>query len=286
MEWKKISSLNATTEDIQEIWIYKNDNEYHEHNVSIKSGKYLDVLDLKDINLKNYKNEINKVKQTRTVIFRHNHKIERCPICNDFSICSTSILNVYGAIYVKCKTCSHCYIINPPKKKELDKFYAGNAQYQNTYADKEKLEDRVNQVVIPKLEYVIDMYKKQFGREPCSILDIGAGSGHFVYACRNHGLQADGIEISKTGIRFCKENFDIDLIDADFIKTYECFSDYDIITFWGVIEHVPLPLKMLAAAQNILMNIPAKISTLSGRLVPTNPDRSSNDSGLVSISQF
>jgi hypothetical protein len=34
------------------------------------------------------------------------------------------------------------------------------------------------------------------------------------------------------------------------------------------------------------VNIPAKISTLSGRLVPTNPDRSSNDSGLVSISQF
>jgi SAM-dependent methyltransferase len=140
-----------------------------------------------------------------------------------------------------------------PHKEYLYNFYKNDAEYQSTYADKRTLQIRLKQVVIPKVEYIIGQYKKKWGKQPKSILDVGAGSGHFVYACRNLGMDCDGIEISQSGIKFCYDNFGIKLIDDDFI----CNSDqckYDIVTFFGVIEHVPFPVEMLKAAQHALTN--------------------------------
>jgi site-specific recombinase XerD len=81
-----------------------------------------------------------------------------------------------------------------------------------------------------------------------------------------------------------REKYDLSMIDNEFVNSITLNDMY------AFISHCQTESKASAGtrARKIvsILNIPAKISTLSGRLVPTNPDRSSNDSGLVSISQF
>ena len=125
-------------------------------------------------------------------------------------------------------------------------------QYQSTYADKRTTETRIQQVAIPKAKWMIEQFKRIYGRKPKSVLDVGAGSGHFVHACKILGIMSDGVEPSETGRNFCKENFSFELMNLDFIEEQKLFADYEIITFWGVIEHTPYPLEMLKAASKSL----------------------------------
>jgi len=111
----------------------------------------------------------------------------------------------------------------------------------------------VKQVALPKAKWSVDLYESIFGKKPKKILDVGAGAGHFVYACQQLGIACNGIEPSEPSREFCKANFGLSLDPNDFTQQDpSSFSDYDIISFWGVIEHVPNPIDFLATASRAL----------------------------------
>ena len=61
-------------------------------------------------------------------------------------------------------------------------------------------------------------------------------------------LDSAGGEISETGIDFAMKNFGIELMPMDFLTESEKLQLFDLITFWGVIEHVPNPVDFLKKA--------------------------------------
>jgi 2-polyprenyl-3-methyl-5-hydroxy-6-metoxy-1,4-benzoquinol methylase len=204
----------------------------------------------------NFEKSVNEIKKTRSHIFSNPENLEcvsQCPICEGKQTQHT--LTIYNANYHQCLNCLHYYLIERPNKIVLEDFYSQNQSYQSTYTDKESTETRVQQVAMPKVEWVINHFERVYGRKPKAILDVGAGSGHFVYACRQLGIKADGIELSHSGRQFSKNVFGIELIDADFYTQWDQFSDYELISFWGVIEHTPYPLKMLESAYQILADL-------------------------------
>lgn len=233
-----------------EKWIYiNNKNDIKEFPVHVTLGKPVDIVQLKQNVLKDVKKNIEKIRQSRINFFsdsKNLNRVRNCPICGfqDFS----DALSVYMVKYKKCHTCDHYFVEYQPVKNALKKFYSSDTSYQKTYADKQTTEVRLRDVAIPKAEWVVKQYKHNFGKEPTSILDVGAGSGHFVKACRMLGYKSDGLELSALGIEFCKKVFNITLFENDFIADYNRFTGYDIITFWGVIEHTITPLKMLSTA--------------------------------------
>jgi SAM-dependent methyltransferase len=255
-EWLRIVPFEA--KNIQsEIWISRDTEMGTEkcYNIEVTLGKPIDILSLKLNMIKNFSAKVIRVRNSRISLFLKKDNLERvnlCPICKTQRKYNQSILNVYGAKYYQCKKCSHYFIIERPTRKALEYFYSKDSNYQSTYADKRTTKTRVEQVAIPKAKWVIKQFGRIYGRKPKSILDVGAGSGHFVQACRNLGMNAEGVEISESGRNFCKENFGFELIDKDFIEEWEAFTNYEVITFWGVIEHVPHPLEMLNAASMVL----------------------------------
>lgn len=78
-----------------------------------------------------------------------------------------------------------------------------------------------------------------------SLLDVGAGNGYFVsLAPKEFGLKATGLEISTEEIRFASEVVGVQLISEDIA---EHRANYDAVTCFNVLEHVPDPQRFLSA---------------------------------------
>jgi 2-polyprenyl-3-methyl-5-hydroxy-6-metoxy-1,4-benzoquinol methylase len=76
-----------------------------------------------------------------------------------------------------------------------------------------------------------------------SLLDVGAGNGYFVdLAFREYGMKSTGLEISTEEIEFAKNIVGVDLINESIIDHK---LNYDVVTCFNVIEHVPDPQALL-----------------------------------------
>ncbi|MGV3630513.1 MAG: methyltransferase domain-containing protein [Bacteroidota bacterium] len=70
-----------------------------------------------------------------------------------------------------------------------------------------------------------------------ALLDIGAGTGHFLNACKQDGFSVEGLEPDQDAVRFARTNFSIELKQLDELQRIPEASK-DVITMWHVLEHV------------------------------------------------
>ena len=138
-------------------------------------------------------------------------------------------------------------LVTSPKPKDTDlaKYYESDAYISHTDSKKSIL-DKVYQWV---RNYTIKQKVKlinSFEQTDKSILDIGTGTGDFLWACKNDGWQVTGVEpnekaraaaISKLA------NTNNEICDSlEEISTSLPHSKpllFDVITLWHVLEHVP-----------------------------------------------
>ncbi len=257
IQWERKCPMQVYTNNYyQETWISKDSTgiDKRSYNVNVRLGKPIDILSLKKTVLQDFLAEVEYHKTSRESLFalKNLEVVKTCPICGSSVNKSKFCLSIYGGNYYQCTNCSHCFLLARPSESALNEFYATDTHYSSTYVDKSSLETRVRQVAYPKAEWMIDQFELTYGRKPESVLDVGAGGGHFVYAATQLGLRASGIEASKSSREFCKNNFGIKLDSEDFIKEWSKFSDVDVITFWGLIEHVSSPLNILLTAKKAL----------------------------------
>ena len=221
--------------------------------MNITIGKKTEILLLKKNVINSFVEHVSYIKSTRRALYRGKlERVMRCPVCAASTKNSLFKMAVYGGKYHECLNCSHHFIIDRPARRALEQFYSTDKRYASTYTDAKTNENRVRQVAMPKARWMIKQFKSLYGRYPKFVLDVGAGGGHFVYACRNLGIKAEGLEVSEPSIDFCKKSFGIELKAMDFITNWRNFADADIVTFWGVIEHSTTPTALLAAAHKVL----------------------------------
>lgn len=253
IEWRRETPFEQRPEQT-ETWICREDGDEQRFDVHVTLGKPVDILSLKLNMTEDYARHVDACRRSREALYGGGplETLKTCPICASPSHGLPPVLTVYHARYIQCPGCGHYYVPARPGRAALDAFYAGDRNYQSTYADPRTTQTRIEQVALPKARWVTAQYERLYGRKPESLLDVGAGSGHFVKACRDLGYRADGVELSEFGRSFAKDNFGIAIINKDFIAEWESLTGYEVITFWGVIEHVPQPLAMLEAARRSL----------------------------------
>ncbi len=222
--------------------------------INITLGKPIDIIPLKIISLEDFRGRVAEIKESRTKLYERDDlvSVNFCPICQKAVNKNSIVFKVYGAKYIQCQDCLHCFVSEVLSKKALEQFYSRGKDYHKIYIDKRTADFRVDQVATPKAKWVINQFKRVYNRKSKSLLDVGAGGGHFVKSCRDLGLEAEGIEISRSERQFCKECFGFELLNKDFVKEWNRFKDYEVITFWGVIEHIPNPPEMLKVASRII----------------------------------
>ncbi len=76
------------------------------------------------------------------------------------------------------------------------------------------------------------------------VLDVGCGHGFFLEACQKEGLDCYGIETSPHAVAYATAELKLNVRQAT-IETLPSGELYDVVTLWGVLEHVDQPLETM-----------------------------------------
>jgi len=178
--------------------------------------------------------------------------VTNCPCCGFTTMESDEFCSVHGVAYRRCRSCAHVFVRDQPAPETLNRMFTDNSDYAQDYVSRESLEQRLREIVAPKLEWVQAVYRQQYGKEIRKVVDVGAGGGHFVACCKRAMLQAEGYEINRAAVAFAKSALDVELKREDFVSSAASTGEDDLITCWGLLEYTPEPGRFIAAARQRL----------------------------------
>ncbi|MEI8290829.1 MAG: class I SAM-dependent methyltransferase [Verrucomicrobiota bacterium] len=99
---------------------------------------------------------------------------------------------------------------------------------------------------------------------PGHVLDVGCGTGDFLFRMRALGWAVTGVDFDGKAIANAKAKHGFNLLHTDLAGAHFPDNSFDAITMHHVIEHVPEPVALLSEAKRILKP--------GGRLVVTTPN--------------
>jgi len=141
---------------------------------------------------------------------------------------------------------------NPqPKEEDLEKYYESEKYISHTDSEKTTFDKVYQKAKNYAIKNKIKLIKKTSSKKTeLQILDIGAGTGDFLNACKKENWNVVGVEpnkkarvLAKSKLGILKSNsltyneFDPKLFDS--INKIDDDLKFDIITMWHVLEHVP-----------------------------------------------
>lgn len=253
--WNKLTSLHFKGDCDQEVWIRRGeDGGMEEFPVDLYMGKKTNLLSLKKDIVSNLKSKVDYYRTSRRKLYQDSELeyVPQCPVTGIATEDCVEVANIYGAKYVQTPDTGHVFVKERPTQKAIHDFYLNDVTYAATYTSKESAESRLNTIAVPWLDWVLEVFEKTYGKKPEKILDVGSGAGHFVEACRRRGIQADGIELSESSRDFARDIWGFELDGRNFLDVYKDYEGYDIVTFWGLLEHTPNPGKILDCAHAIV----------------------------------
>ncbi len=151
----------------------------------------------------------------------------------------------------KCPNCFHQSFY--PQPHNLSKYYESEKYFRDGQKFLKKTEGKTNFECLPQYKTYqkrLNLIIKSFSKpEKLSILDVGCGTGLFVYLCHQTKIKAIGIDISSVGIKISRELGD-GCFHQDFNEIQE--NSFSVVTMFDVLEHLPNPLSFLDKASRVL----------------------------------
>lgn len=196
-------------------------------------------------------------------------ELNTCPLCdsghfNNYLTCKDYTVSGEEFNLVTCTNCSFTFTNPRPKADELHQYY----QSQDYISHSNKSNSPVN--FIYKIARNFTLKKKVAlinslnakGR----MLDIGCGTGHFIAACQHDGWSINGVEPDENARKIARDKTSIHI--SNDLKNVEG-TDFDIITLWHVLEHVP-------NLNDFMHLLVSKLKT-TGKLIVAVPNYKSHD---------
>jgi len=201
-----------------------------------------------------------------------------CPLCgrDDFTIITQNrypetfdqheIKRIYSSSsdqelldqLVRCRFCDLVYI-NPRLKQEiiLDS-YSGAVDPTFIRQNSMRINTFSRQIKKLVARFCIEPSRDKF------VLDVGCAGGAFPKAAYDLGFTVIGVEPSVWMCRFARAEYGLDIRDGTIFDQDLPEDNFDIITFWDVLEHLPQPSPVLDKARSLLKE--------NGLLILTYPD--------------
>jgi len=166
----------------------------------------------------------------------NNNNLEHHISCKDFTVS-------HETFSISIDEESELLVTTPqPKEEDLGKYYESEDYISHSDTKKsliDKLYHWVRNYTVKKKVKLIN----SFNAEEKSILDIGAGTGDFLAACKNDKWKVTGVEPNENARAIAKSkisNSKFQIFDDIQKLTLESKEKtFDVITMWHVLEHVP-----------------------------------------------
>jgi 2-polyprenyl-3-methyl-5-hydroxy-6-metoxy-1,4-benzoquinol methylase len=168
--------------------------------------------------------------------FQTAETVEACPGC-----ASRSFVVAYSPDICRCQTCRLLFRNPRPTQAEIAAAY----DQGDTYEEWHKLDAHYTSLWERRIK-LVKSYAPS-GR----LLDVGVGDGGFLAAATTAGYTCEGTELSQTGAGFAQEK-GITVRLGQFTGLEWPAANFDVITIWHVLEHLPDPGAAIQHAWRVL----------------------------------
>lgn len=169
--------------------------------------------------------------------------------CKDYTVSSKNFDLLYN------ETLDMLETFPQPKAEELSGYYESDAYISHTDSKKsgtDKLYQLVKKIALASKLKLINSFKTT----DKNLLDVGCGTGDFLLTCKNKGWKVTGVEPNAKAKITSEHKLTGESGSEIYseIKQLKPEAQFDVITLWHVLEHVP--------------NLDVYISTLKSLLKP------------------
>lgn len=166
-----------------------------------------------------------------------------CPICGSGREQAKHAISVNGFAHMRCLVCHNVYV-SPRLKDEFiwEQYSRPSMTYMYQNLIESTLAFRKGVIAEGKFKWV---KKRLRNPEAHSLLDIGSGLGENLAVYKENGWEVTGIEFNEYAAQRSRELFGIPVMSDPIEKAKLARNHFDVITLWGVLEHLTEPVKML-----------------------------------------
>jgi len=163
-----------------------------------------------------------------------------CPVCSgeqfsSFKTIKDHMITKEDFDIVSCDSCGFHFTNPIPLVTDIGNYYKSEDYISHSSSKKGLVNSIYGIVRSITLKQKVSLVQKRTAG--LSLLDIGAGTGHFLNHSKKAGFNVQGLEPDDDAVQFAKENFHLDLDPLDMLYKIESNSK-DVITMWHVLEHV------------------------------------------------
>ena len=197
--------------------------------------------------------------------------IEKCPICKNSRFrkklsCTDHSTSKENFNIVSCETCGFT-VTNPrPSGKNLGDYYKSDMYISHTNSSKGLFNWMYQSVRRYAIKRKVSLLKKI--KTNGAHLDLGCGTGEFLNACKASGFKTKGVEPSELARSQAIEKYSLSVSHDTSLSQYEN-SEFDSISMWHVLEHLPDLSNTLSQLNRILKS--------KGKLIIAVPNHKSWD---------
>lgn len=183
-----------------------------------------------------------------------NHNMQKALEYINCNLCGNNetklLFDKDGYKHVKCNSCGLIYV-NPRLKdptEALDSFYTSDKTPDDFTKD---LISR-NYSVKRQKKFCAELKKIERYRKLNKLLDVGCSFGGFLYAAKNSGWEAKGVEVTYEVGKHGKELHDLDIFFGTLEEAPFTASSFDVIRLNNIIEHIPGPSEFFTKINSLL----------------------------------
>lgn len=199
-----------------------------------------------------------------------------CPVCGSSEIrvvLSAKDYTVSAEKFkiVECNSCSLRFTQDVPDAGSISPYYKSENYISHSNTSKgliNRLYQSVRKITLRQKRKIVE---KETGIKKGKLLDVGSGTGGFVFEMQKQGWQVTGLEPDEDARKVSKQLNGIELSDIKHFFSLEPES-FDAITLWHVLEHVHELQAYIKKLKTLLKE--------NGKLIIAVPNYTSKDAAI------
>jgi len=183
---------------------------------------------------------------------------QKAPESVSCNLCSSNETETYLRVkewtLVRCRQCGLICLNPRPSTCELPELYTSEYFTQVISSDSIDLPTDERGIEARIWSQALRVRRVgQYASPPGRLLDIGCGPGYFLACAAREGWDVQGIDISRWAVDYAKEHLGLDVQVGTPDRIDELWhNDFDVITLFHLLEHLPDPLETLQAIKGAL----------------------------------